>query len=206
MSLKGFCNSFRMGSDSINPPTEVTPVAGAAAPVEQTLLFKRSRFTSRLPVGRLYTASHCWLAADGEAPGVFRVGFTKFATRMLGDFVEHGFSVKPGEAVTVGQTIGWVEGFKAITDLFCVLDGEFVATNPALEQDITLSDSDPYGKGWLYQARGTPEAGAIDVHGYAAILDLTIEKMRKSAGQHGEAADIGDDEAPPAPSDEACNG
>src|SRR5690348_10941308 len=114
----------------------------------QTLYYKRSRFSSRLPTDRLYSPSHFWLAQD--EPGVWRIGFTKFATRMLGDLVEYAFEVKPGDVVTVGQTIGTVEGFKALTDLYCVADGGFLGPNPELEQDVTLTDSDPYGEGWLY--------------------------------------------------------
>ena len=150
---------------------------------KETIYYKRSRFSSRLPVDRLYTPSHFW-AAEVE-PGVWRVGFTKFATRMLGDLVEHGFSAKPGDAVTVGQTIGWVEGFKALTDLYCVIDGAFLGGNPALEQDVTLTDSDPYGQGWLYAARGTPEPNSVDVHGYTQLLDLTIDKMQEKAPDAG---------------------
>src|SRR6185312_12180859 len=53
------------------------------------IAYKRSRFSTRLPTDRLYTPSHFWCAAEPE--GVWRVGFTKFATRMLGDLVEFGF-------------------------------------------------------------------------------------------------------------------
>ena len=153
-----------------------------------TVYYKRSRFSSRLPADRLYTPSHFWVAE--VEPGVWRVGFTKFATRMLGDLVEHGFQVKPGDAVTVGQTIGWVEGFKALTDLYCVIDGEFAGTNPALERDVTLTDADPYGQGWLYTARGRPDVNSVDVQGYTQLLDLSIDKMREKTGaSEGEAAD-----------------
>ena len=141
-----------------------------------SLYYKRSRFSSRLPADCLYTPSHFWLKEI--EPGLWRIGFTKFATRMLGDFVEHGFEPKIGDRVTVGQTIGWVEGFKALTDLYCVADGEFAGGNAALERDITLADSQPYGEGWLYAVRGTPDPGATDVHGYASMLDLTIDKMK----------------------------
>jgi glycine cleavage system H protein len=147
---------------------------------KDTVHYKRSRFSSRLPADRLYTPSHFW-AAEVE-PGVWRVGFTKFATRMLGDLVEHGFQAKPGEQVTVGQGIGWVEGFKALTDLYCVVDGEFVGGNPALDQDVTLTDTDPYGQGWLYTVRGTPDPNGVDVHGYTQLLDLTIDKMLQQSG------------------------
>lgn len=152
----------------------------------ETVNYKRSRFSTRLPADRLYTPSHFWVVQT--EPGVWRVGFTKFATRMLGDLVEHGFGAKPGDAVTVGQTIGWVEGFKALTDLYCVIDGEFLGGNPAIDADVTLTDSDPYGQGWLYAARGKPDSNSVDVGGYTQLLDLTIDKMREKQGE-GEAAD-----------------
>jgi len=142
----------------------------------QVILYKRSRFQSRLPKGRLYTASHFWMLET--EPGLWRVGFTRFATRMLGDLVEHGFEVKPGDPIKVGQTIGWLEGFKALTDLYGVIDGTFESTNPDLEQDATLIDKDPYNRGWLYQSRGSPDPNSVDVQGYIQVLDATIDKMQ----------------------------
>ena len=102
----------------------------------------------------------------------------RFATRMLGDVVEYGFEVKPGETIAVGEAIGWVEGFKALTDLYSVADGAFAGANPETEKDSTLIDKDPYGKGWLYLVRGTPDANSVTVEGYIQILDATIEKMQ----------------------------
>jgi glycine cleavage system H protein len=142
---------------------------------EKVILYRRNRFQSRLPKGRLYTASHFWL--DGEEPGLWRVGFTRFATRMLGDIVEQGFETKPGGAVKVGQTIGWVEGFKALTELYSVADGTFEGGNPEVDGDPSLIDKDPYGRGWLYRVRGTPEPNSVAVEGYIGILDATIDKM-----------------------------
>ena len=165
----------------------------------QPVSYKRSRFSSRLPADLLYTPSHFWLLE--VEPGVWRVGFTKFATRMLGDLVEQGFEAKPGDAVSVGQAIGSVEGFKALTDLYCVADGVFVGTNPALEKDPTLTDTDPYGKGWLYAVRGTPEPNAVDVHGYTQLLDLTIDKMQEKAGQGAEHPPEAAEHPPQPPAD-----
>ena len=154
---------------------------------QDTVYYKRSRFSSRLPADRLYTPSHFW--ATQVEPGVWRAGFTKFATRMLGELVEHGFQAKPGDRVTVGQPIGWVEGFKALTDLYCVIEGEFLGGNSALEKDVTLTDTDPYGQGWLYAVRGAPDANAVDVHGYTQLLDLTIDKMLEQSGGRAEASE-----------------
>lgn len=142
---------------------------------EGSLAYKRSRFGTRLPAGRRYTGSHFWLLE--EEAGLWRIGFTKFASRMLGDMVEYEFSVKAGAAVEVGQAIGWIEGFKAVSELYSVARGDFLGPNPALEADITLADNDPYEKGWLYRVRGAPDPKAVDVHGYIAVLDATIDKM-----------------------------
>lgn len=142
----------------------------------QVILYKRSRFQSRLPRGRRYTGSHFWLLE--QEPGLWRIGFTRFATRMLGDMVEHGFEVKPGDAVTVGQTIGWIEGFKAMTDVYSVASGSFQGGNPEIEGDTTLIDKDPYGKGWLYLVRGSPDPNSTPVEGYIQMLDATIDKMQ----------------------------
>ncbi|HUG44454.1 MAG TPA: glycine cleavage system protein H [Acidobacteriota bacterium] len=145
---------------------------------EGSVRYKRSRFSTRLPKGRLYTASHFWIWSD-EGGGL-QIGFTKFATRMLGDLVEFGFEVEEGETIEVGQIIGWVEGFKAATDLFSVVEGRFAGGNPILEGKIGLLRSDPYGRGWLYRAEGAPEVSSVNVEGYVEILDTTIDRIRGS--------------------------
>lgn len=147
-------------------------------PMVSEIRYKRSRFSTRLPTDRRYTRSHFWLSELED--GTWRAGLTRFATRMLGDLVEHGFEVRPGDSLTVGQTIGWVEGFKAVSELYSVMSGEFLGGNPELDQDVTLLDSDPYGKGWLYQVRGEPDPESVDVNGYVTHLDGTIDQMQKS--------------------------
>lgn len=153
---------------------------------ESELRYRKARFSTRLPIGPVYTPSHFWISQP--ASGRWRVGFTHFATRMLGEFVELDFSVAPGEAVSIGQEIGWVEGFKAVSDVFCVVDGHFVGGNPRLREDITLTETDPYGEGWLYEADGTPEGGGLDAYGYARLLDTTIDRMRGQDAENGDDA------------------
>jgi glycine cleavage system H protein len=141
----------------------------------KTLEYKRCRFVTRLPVRYRYSPSHYWMASRGG--GLWRVGLTKFATRMLGEMVEYAFDARPEEPVHSGQVLGWVEGFKAISDMFCIAEGTFAQDNPALKEQITLVNKDPYGAGWLYAVRGEPEPGCVDVHGYVSILDKTIDAI-----------------------------
>jgi glycine cleavage system H protein len=144
--------------------------------------YRRARFSTRLPTNRLYPASHFWL--EEIDPGRWKVGFTRFATRMLGEIVEFGFEPAVGDEIALGKVIGSVEAFKAITQIYSILNGRFGGPNPALDKDITLIDSDCYGKGWLYTAEGEPDERSVSAEGYVEILDTTIDGML--AEQHNE--------------------
>ena len=158
-----------------------------SGPRDQAIYYKRSRFTTHLPRDRRYSPAHYWLLE--ECTGIWRVGFTRFATRMLGDMVEFDFVVKEGEVVALGDEIGTVEGLKAVTSIFASGSGQFLGESAQLRSDVTLVESDPYGKGWLYRLRGAAAPDAVDVVGYIAILDATIDKMMENrhAGMEDEA-------------------
>jgi glycine cleavage system H protein len=144
----------------------------------EELYYRRLLFRTRLLGDRRYTASHFWIQQQPD--GVWRVGLTKFASRMLGDIVEIEFDCKDGERVGIGDCIGWFEGFKARSDLFSVAGGVFVGSNPVLTDRIALIDDDRYGRGWLYEVRGEPEPNAMDMTAYSAFLDQTIDRLRHS--------------------------
>ena len=160
-----------------SPPGIVTctPARMNESAKPKTLHYKRSHFATQLPVDHLYSPSHFWLAR--QAGDLWRVGLTKFATRMLGEMVECGFERKPEEPVASGQIIGWVEGFKAISDVYCVLEGTFAGTNPDLKNHISVITQDPYFEGWLYEVRGQPDANCVDVRAYQTLLDQTIDRI-----------------------------
>jgi glycine cleavage system H protein len=150
----------------------------------EELYYRRLLFRTRLLGDRMYTASHFWV--QQQEPGVWRVGLTKFASRMLGDVVDLGFDRQAGEHVDIGDTIGWFEGFKARSDLYSVAGGEFLGGNPILVDRIAAIDDDRYVRGWLYAVRGAPEPNAMDMHAYAALLDATIDRMRQSRRESAE--------------------
>lgn len=146
------------------------------------LRFKHARFAARFPAGYHYSRSHYWMAPSPDDPAVWRVGFTKFATRMLGELVEAQFSVPLGASVEPGQEIGTVEGFKAAASVFSVMHGSFEGLNPALAADACLVKSDPYEIGWLYAVRGRPEEESLTAEAYLALLHDTITRM--AAAEH----------------------
>lgn len=150
----------------------------------QTSFYKRSNFVTHLPVDCLYSPSHFWLSQI--EPGVWRVGFTKFATRMLGEMVDLQFEKHPGDAVDSGEIIGAIEGFKAISDIYCAGDGKFRGANPALASDVEPIGTTPYGEGWLYEIAGQPDAKCIGLDAYRLLLDGTIDRILEKQQTHEE--------------------
>ena len=141
----------------------------------KTIFFKRSNFATQLPADALFSPSHYWLLR--EADGAWRVGFSKFAVRMLGDLVDQSFDVAEGASLQPGQIIGWIEGFKAISDIYCVVAGTFGGGNPALKGQLEQINDDPYGGGWLYRATGEPDRNCMPALDYVNLLNATIDRM-----------------------------
>ncbi|BBM86084.1 glycine cleavage system H protein [Candidatus Uabimicrobium amorphum] len=145
--------------------------------------YKKSRFFTRLPTKYIYTPSHFWMCQQQD--NTWRIGYTKFALRMLGDIVEYDFDVTQQAKIGVGEVIGWIEGFKAVSDLFSVVNGTFDGRNTDLDEDPSVIYSDPYNKGWLYLAKGEPEAQHFDVQQYVDFLDQIINKMLEEGYEDG---------------------
>lgn len=142
-----------------------------------TTFYKRATFVTHLPESYLYHPAHFWIARCEPGAARWRVGYTKFATRMLGEIVDHQFEKSPGDAVACGEIIGSIEGFKAISDLYCVGQGSFAGGNATLRGKIELVGEDPYGEGWLYEIDGEPDGKCVDIHAYCRMLDTTIDRL-----------------------------
>ena len=104
---------------------------------------------------RKYTASHEWIARDGDAA---TIGITDFAQAQLGDVVFLELPAK-GAKLKAGETFGVIESVKAASDLYSPAAGTVLEVNEKLTQNPELVNSDPYGGGWLIklQVEAEPE-------------------------------------------------
>ena len=95
----------------------------------------------------LFSKDHEWARLDG---GSARVGITDFAQNALGDVV---FVQLPtiGVPVASGQSVSEVESTKSVSDIYSPLDGTISSVNVELESDPSLLNSDPFGRGWIYE-------------------------------------------------------
>ena len=151
------------------------------------MFYKRATFVAHLPVGHRYTTSHAWLAPAPNEPRRWHVGLTKFAARMLGELVEVRYELGPGAPVQPGDIVGNIEGFKAISDLYCVVSGSFAGPNAALAEGLEPLSRDVH-RVWLYAVEGDPDPRSLDVHAYTAVLDATIDRiLEKQRSENAES-------------------
>lgn len=105
---------------------------------------------ANVPDDLRYTAEHEWVRASDQ--GTVEVGVTDYAQGELGDVVFVNLP-KAGEKFAAHQPFGTIEAVKAVSDLYCPLAGEVVATNPALDADPASVNRSPYGEGWMIRLR-----------------------------------------------------
>ncbi|MCT9929155.1 glycine cleavage system protein GcvH [Planotetraspora sp. A-T 1434] len=112
---------------------------------------------SSIPDELSYTKEHEWVAGLDDGLTV-TVGITAYAAEQLGDVV-YVQVPEVGASVAAGDAVGEVESTKSVSDIFAPVGGEVVEVNPAVVDDPSLVNSDPYGEGWLFRVRieGEPE-------------------------------------------------
>ena len=97
------------------------------------------------PENLRYTKDHEWVSLAGN---VATIGITDFAQRELGDIVYIDISSK-GKPLAAEEVFGTVEAVKTVSDLFLPVAGTITETNPALDTQPELVNTDPYGQGWM---------------------------------------------------------
>ena len=123
---------------------------------------------SKIPSELYFTEEHEYLKPSDE-DGVFLVGITDYAQGELGDvvFVE---LPEPGVQLKKMEVFGTIEAVKAVSDLYCPVEGEIVEVNAGLDDDPSLVNSDPYGEGWMIRLKVANPAdleGLLRADGYA---------------------------------------
>ena len=111
------------------------------------------------PQQLLYTKTHEWAHIESDPAGgkIATVGITAFALEVLTDLV---FMSLPevGRQVKAGEPFGEIESVKAVSDLNSPVDGEVVAVNADLVNNLEILAKDPYQAGWLVKIKITDEA------------------------------------------------
>ena len=120
-----------------------------------------------IPNDLKYTEDHEYVKKTEDA-NVFLIGITDYAQGELGDVV---YVELPAAGASFGKhdVFGTIEAVKAVSELFSPIAGEVVETNPRLDKEPALVNSDPYGDGWMIKMRvkdASEVAGLMDAGAY----------------------------------------
>jgi glycine cleavage system H protein len=97
------------------------------------------------PAELKYTKDHEWIRIEGADA---YIGITEFAQHELGDIVYVDIP-SVGKVVDKEHVFGTVEAVKTVSDLFMPVTGTITETNPLLDSQPELVNTDPYGDGWM---------------------------------------------------------
>lgn len=106
------------------------------------------------PANLRYSSDHLWVRRCADED-IVRVGVTDFAQDSLGDVVDVDLP-RIGASVKAGTPCGDIESTKSVNNLISPVTGIVTAHNEEVIGDASLANSDPYGKGWLFEARLDP--------------------------------------------------
>ena len=97
------------------------------------------------PEDLYYSQEHNWVRLTGNRG---TVGITDFAQQEMGEIL---YTELPdeGSQIEQGDIFGTLESSKTVAELFSPVSGEVISINKDLEEEPSLVNDDPYGKGWL---------------------------------------------------------
>jgi len=104
-----------------------------------------------MPDELYYHKDHSWARVEGSK---VTVGMNDFFQKEAGDIVFVDLPEEEDE-VSQGETCGKIQSRKWIGKLVAPVAGEIVEINEDLEDDTSLINSDPYGKGWILVIEAT---------------------------------------------------
>ncbi len=115
----------------------------------------------RVPQGIFFSNNHTW--AHMQRSGDARIGLDDLLLHLTGA-VKVAMLKNPGNAVIKGDVVSEIDHDGKKLTIVSPVSGKITAVNHVLQDDPSLLNSDPYGKGWLYSIKPTEwvaEAGGF---------------------------------------------
>lgn len=129
----------------------------------------------QLPDELWYHKEHMWAKVEGD---VATVGVTDFYQRLAGE-ISYIELPSVGDDISADDVVGTVETGKWIGKIYAPLSGSVEAINEDIEDEPNLPNTDPYGKGWLYQVKFTDSSELEQLFKGDSALTWQTEQIAK---------------------------
>jgi glycine cleavage system H protein len=137
-----------------------------------------------MPGDLYYHKEHSWARVDGDK---VTVGMTDFFQKEAGDVVFIDLPEEEDE-VEQGEVCGKIQSRKWIGKLVAPVSGEILEVNEDLEEDTSLINSDPYGKGWVLVLEASDLEAELEnlLHG-DAVSEFIEAEIRRAEEEKAKA-------------------
>lgn len=92
-----------------------------------------------------YSKEHLWVRVTANR-GV--IGITDYAQQEMGEIIYVELPTE-GSPIEQNDIFGSLESSKTVAELYSPVSGEILSVNRDLEEEPSMINDDPYGKGWL---------------------------------------------------------
>lgn len=101
------------------------------------------------PSNLKFAATHEWAGVNGD---IATVGISDYAQLEIGDVV---FVEMPsvGKKVNKGDSLGTIESYKTVSDLYAPVSGEVVEINESLSDSPQLINESAFDNGWIVKIK-----------------------------------------------------
>jgi len=115
------------------------------------------------PENLRFAKTHEWVAVDGD---VATIGISDFAVKLLTDIVYLSLPAI-GKKFSAGESMGEIESVKAVSDIYAPVQGEVVAVNEGLPDNLTLLNDSPFEKAWIVKLKMASPSQVSQLLSYA---------------------------------------
>ena len=110
-----------------------------------------------------FAKTHEWVAVEGD---IATIGISDFAVKLLTDIVYLSLPAI-GKRFSPGESMGEIESVKAVSEIYAPIQGEVIAVNNGLPDNLTLLNDSPYEKAWILKFRMADPAQVNDLFSHA---------------------------------------
>ena len=123
-----------------------------------------------IPESYKYTQDHEYI---NVSDGVGVIGITDYAQSELGDIIYLDVTANIGDEIKKGDSLGSIEAVKTVSDVFSPVSGILLDINIGINDNPSLINEDPYGKGWIVKIELSDKNelnSLIDAEAYKKIV------------------------------------
>jgi glycine cleavage system H protein len=137
-----------------------------------------------MPDELYYHKEHSWARVNGTK---VTVGMDDFFRKEAGDVVYIDLEDE-GTEVSQGDVCGKIQSRKWIGSVYAPVSGEVVEVNEEVQDDTSLINTDPYGKGWILviEASNLEEELGHLIKG-AAVAPFIEQEIKRAEDERAKA-------------------